>query len=48
MHAPVCVVASTSLGMQVSQAEASASFDKYHSGNFFLTQPSAGASRVHT
>ncbi len=37
-----CVGASSSLGMQVSQAEASASFDRYHSGNFFLTQPSAG------
>ena len=28
--------------MQVAQAEASAAFDKYPSGNFFLPPPSAG------
>ena len=28
---------------QVSQIEASAAFDRYHRGNFFLTQPSAGS-----
>ncbi|CAL5227592.1 g10591 [Coccomyxa viridis] len=36
----------SALPFRVSQAEASASFDKYHSGNFFLTQPSAGLQRV--
>lgn len=29
--------------MQVSRSEASAAFQRYHSQNFFLTQPSAGA-----
>ena len=32
-----------SLASQVSQVEASAAFDRYQRGNFFLTQPSAGS-----
>ena len=31
------------LASQVSQVEASAAFDRYQRGNFFLTQPSAGS-----
>ena len=32
--------------MQVSQAEASAAFEGYHSRNFFVTRPSAGKLRL--
>ena len=38
----VCAMLTNIQCMQLSQADASAAFDKYHSGNFFLTQPSAG------
>ncbi|CAK0753060.1 hypothetical protein CVIRNUC_002192 [Coccomyxa viridis] len=36
----------SALPFRVSQVEASAAFDRYQRGNFFLTQPSAGLQKV--